>query len=149
MIIVGCFLTLLKRPFLNFDRKAISTFSNLIKPAVNFINIIPAHFSYQRRFGSFFYVNITWKKSCRNYIRTKKNARKTLMKLTPVLLFLCQTKMTLFNTLVLCYFNNIFLIKKSFTYLIKKFHNPFQIFYDPSVEKHWSKTIPWRISKVT
>jgi len=53
---------------------------------VNFINVNLARFLYKRHFGTFFKLHVRWK-SCQNGVRTKKGARKTLMKLTPIWLF--------------------------------------------------------------
>ncbi len=53
-----------------------------LTPVVNFINVKFTNFSYERCFGSFFYVQVTRKKlpKWRSY---KKFAHLTLMKLTP------------------------------------------------------------------
>jgi len=41
---------------------------------VNFINVFRTFFSYERRFGSFFYIHVT-RKNCRNNVHTKKYAK--------------------------------------------------------------------------
>jgi len=41
-----------------------------LTPGVNFNDILRSNFSYERRFGSFFYLHVT-RESCRNDIRTK------------------------------------------------------------------------------
>jgi len=57
----------------------------LVRPGVNFINILRTNFSYECRFGSFFYLHVTRKKlpKQRSY---EKFVSKMLMKLTPVFL---------------------------------------------------------------
>ncbi len=53
---------------------------NLTSPAVNFINIICPHFLYERNFGSFFYIQVTYmyleKKLPKRLSSKKKNAKK-------------------------------------------------------------------------
>jgi hypothetical protein len=53
-----------------------------LTPAVNFINIIQACFSYECPFGSFYYVHVTRKKAAEKTF-VQKSARIMLMKLTP------------------------------------------------------------------
>ncbi len=56
--------------------------SNKKSPGVNFINIKHTNFSYECRFGSFYYVHVTRKKLPK-WHSYKKFARLMLMKLTP------------------------------------------------------------------
>ncbi len=63
----------------NMNREWLTWFSHI---GGNFINILRTNFSYQRRFGSFFYKHVTREKlpKQRSY---EKSARKMLLKLTP------------------------------------------------------------------
>ncbi len=57
-----------------------------LRTAVNFINVKRTNFSYERHFGSFYYVYVTEKKLPK-LCSYKKFAHLTLMKLTPVVNF--------------------------------------------------------------
>jgi hypothetical protein len=54
----------------------------LLGSGVNFISVKRTNFSYERHFGSFFYVHTYVKKLPKKLLSYKKRARKTLMKLT-------------------------------------------------------------------
>jgi len=56
--------------------------SSDLTPAVNFINVILTHFSYERRFGSFYYLHVTRKKLPKQCWH-EKFVRIMLMKVTP------------------------------------------------------------------
>ncbi len=61
--------------------------NTLCRSGVNFINVLGTNFSYERHFGSLFYVLVTREKLPKQ-ISYKKFSNKTLMKLTPILLSL-------------------------------------------------------------
>jgi len=62
----------------NLDHKQ----PNFHHPAVNFINVLLANFTYKSLFGSFFYLHLTREKLLKRHWH-KKFAKKMLMKLTP------------------------------------------------------------------
>jgi len=64
------------------DRNGDQIFFQSLPPGVNFINVKHTNFSYERRFGSFYYVHVTRKKLPKQCLY-KKFARIMWIKLPP------------------------------------------------------------------